>query len=138
MKIKSAPIILFGISLILTSCLKDGESELRAVVNEMHDELIEYGKNMVRAANSKEVADEIVRHNRKLIEFADVLRKLGEKYPALNNENYRKKYQNDALIEEINKKVNPVLEKYSGESEVLEAYQKIIEEMQVEPTTSGG
>jgi len=137
MKVRNAVIILSGVLLFFASCSKkEGESELRAVINEMHDELIEYEKNMTRAASAKEVADEIVRHYRKMAEFADTLKQIGEKYPGLNNEKYAKKYTNEDLIEEVNKKVNPVLEKYGGESEVSEAYWKVVEEIKVNPTVS--
>ena len=128
MKIKGMMIILFGILLIFVSCTKKGEAELRALVNEMHDSLIEHKKNMVRAANSKDVADEIIRHNRKLMKFADALKKLNEKYPELNDEKYVEKYLNRALIEEVDREVSPIHEKYMGEPEVQEANRKLSEE----------
>ena len=138
MKIKGVMIILFGISLVFVSCSKKGETGLRALINEMHDELIEYKKNMTRAVNAKEVADEVIRHNRKLIEFADALNELGEKYPELNDEKYVKKYQNEALIEEVGREVSPVLEKYMGEPEIQDAYQKMKEEALAGSKGSGG
>ncbi|MCL2025425.1 MAG: hypothetical protein FWG92_01300 [Leptospirales bacterium] len=136
MKIKGMMTILLGLSLIFVSCSKKGESELRALINEMHDELIEYKKNMVRAVNAKEVADEIIRHNRKLIKFADALKQLGEKYPELNDEKYVEKYLNLTLIEEVYMEINPIREKYMGEPEVQEAYQKLNEEASLKD--SGG
>ena len=137
MKIKNTIIILFSILLIFVSCSKNkGEAEIRAAVNEMHDELIEYEKNMLRAANSKEVADEMIRHYRKMAEIADVFKKLGEKYPELNDEKYMGKYKNEALVEEVDKKVNTVREKYDDEPEVANVWGKILNEIQADSTVS--
>ena len=136
MKMKGLVILLFCLSLIFVSCLKKGESEIRAAINEMHNELVKYGNNMTRAASSKEVADEIKRYYRRMAELADTFKKLSEKYPELNNENFVEKYKNDALINEVNEKVNLVLEKYSNEPEVADAYSEVVKEMQVDPTVS--
>ncbi|MCL1912187.1 MAG: hypothetical protein FWG13_08275 [Leptospirales bacterium] len=140
MKINCLTVILFGVSLIFISCSKskgEGEAEVRAVINEMRDELIEYEKNMTRAANAQEVANEIRRHSRKMVKFANALKMLGEKYPDLNNEKYTKSRINDALIEEVNSNVDPVLDKYGGEPEIAGVYAEILKEMQqTDPTVS--
>ncbi|MDR3238337.1 MAG: hypothetical protein LBT84_07530 [Spirochaetia bacterium] len=133
---KTTACILFALPLFFSLCSKDkGAAEIRAYLNEVHDELIEYEKNMLRAQNGEEAAAAITAHYSKLLKFAERSMLLDEKYPEAAKADELSKQGDEiaALTAEVDKKTAPVLDKYMGHPAVLEALYKMIDGLQKKP-----